>query len=70
MSERNDTQSLVGCLLALAALAIQLPLWACLMFGILDASGAPTWCWVLFWIYVPVCVVLGVIRAIAEAALS
>ena len=60
--------ALAGCLSAILTTLIQLPLFCMILVGLLIASDAPTWTWVLFWIYIPVGVILAVFRALVEGA--
>lgn len=62
----NDTKGAAGCIMSVATLLIHLPLWYALVGGMLAHIGAPTWMWVIFWVYVPVGVVLGVMRSCVE----
>lgn len=64
MSEEKNRAAVLGCL----AIAVQVPLAAVLMVGVLAACEAPTWVWVVFWIYYPVLFVLGIFRALVEVA--
>jgi hypothetical protein len=66
----NDNQpeaAIVGCVWGILTLFIQFPLFCCMLYGVLDASQAPTWVWVLFWIYLPVGLFLGVIGEVFKA---
>lgn len=68
MSEKNKLAG--GCLVLALMLFVQLPLWFVLMYGVIEASGAPTWCWVIYWIYVPVNVVLATVSKVFEILLE
>jgi len=59
--ELSGTET-VGCLMSIWQLLITGPIWLILLFQVLTALGdaIPSWSWVLYWIYVPACV-LGVI---------
>ena len=63
----KEKEAGLGCLIAVLALFIQLPLFCALIYAVLEASAAPTWAWAIFWAYVPVCFILGIFRAVAEA---
>ncbi len=67
MSKESDQAAISGCLATLLTLLIQFPLFCAILFGLLTACDAPTWTWVLFWIYVPIGLVLGCFRAIVDA---
>ena len=54
-----------ACLIGRIALPwLQAILWGVLVWAMLSAASAPTWAWVVFWIYVPV---LGMVTLLAEA---
>ena len=62
MAEQTDQgEQVLGCILALWSLLITGPIWLILLFAILQALGdsVPVWAWVLYWVYVPACV-LGI----------
>jgi hypothetical protein len=48
----------------LFAMFVSLPIWYTLMFQLLKATNIPEWVWVLYWIYVPVTFLLGIITNI------
>ena len=67
MSSNNETASAIGCAFNLAAVCIQAPLYGVLLGGILASCDAPTWTWVIFWIYLPIMFMFGILRGIIEA---
>jgi hypothetical protein len=65
MTETNQDQDssmtakeLAGCAAGNWNLLVNLPMWLILLFGILQTIDAPTWTWILYFIYLP-CNVLG-----------
>lgn len=58
----------LGCIVGIAAIFIMVPLWATMCIGVLIASGAPTWCWVILWIYVPLSFFFQIVAKVVEAA--
>lgn len=66
----NDGQKMAGCLCGLLSLAILLPMSIGLWFGTLTAIEAPTWMWVLFWVYAPAVIILSVLRVIVDEVLK
>lgn len=48
------------------ALFVTLPIWFFLFYKILEAVNASELMWFLFWIYVPVSIIISVISKIAE----
>lgn len=66
MKSDKDELGVAGCLLAVLTLLIQLPLFYAMMFGILQACDAPTWVWVIYWIWVPVGCVLAALQKIID----
>lgn len=67
MSKENDKYVAIGCAFAVATMFIQMPLRGLLLYGILASCDAPTWTWVIFWIYLPVMFVVGLFRGLIEA---
>jgi hypothetical protein len=65
---KDETKSseVVGCGAAALHLACTLPIRAALTFWLLQATAAPTWCWVAFWVYVPVSVAAGCTEHMAK----
>lgn len=66
----KDKDAAIGCLMHLLRLFVLLPLWLSIMFGVLTHIDAPTWLWVVFWIYAPSILVIGLLTGIVEAALK
>lgn len=62
----DEKKQIRGCMASVLSLFIQTPIWGAILYGVLSASGAETWVWVLFWLYLPICVALGMFRAVAE----
>ncbi len=50
----------------LLALFISLPLWMFLLYRILDAVHANELTWFLYWVYVPVTILVSAIAKLAE----
>lgn len=70
MSDKNDNQRAAGCVLGILALFVMLPMSFALWFGVLTAIEAPTWMWVVFWIHVPVTIVVSILRVMVEEILN
>lgn len=66
--DEKERVATVGCLAGLLSLLIQFPLFCLMMFGLLMACDAPTWTWVLFWVYIPVGFILAAFRGVMEWA--
>lgn len=67
MSSDKEKVAITGCVVAIVTLFVQVPLFGAMLYGVIQACEAPGWVWVIFWIYVPVCFLLGVFRSIIEA---
>ena len=59
------TKQKTGCIGAVLQVLIVSPIWLYLLYSVLKAIEATDLQWLLFWIYVPVCILTGIIRAIA-----
>ena len=68
-SDELEPYQLAGCLTAMARLAITLPIWYALLFGILSRIETPAWMWVAFWIYMPVGILLSILEEMIKASL-
>ena len=64
MSENDELKpsQFAGCATAMIRMMVTLPMWYVLLFGIIGRIDAPNWLWILFWVYMPV----GVLLSIAE----
>lgn len=60
----------VSCIGVLLAIGISTPLWYWLLYQILVRVDATPTMWVFYWIYVPVGVVMAMLRAITEGLLA
>ena len=65
-TEEMKSHQLVGCLGACAYLLLCLPLWYCLLFGILFRIDTPVWMWVAYWLYVPSSVSVALLEKLAN----
>lgn len=52
-TEDLETDEFVGCMGAVWWLAVILPMWMILLYQILVSVNAPTYSWILFWMYLP-----------------
>ena len=52
---------------AILGLFVSLPIWFFLMYRVLEAVNATELMWFLYWIYLPVTILVSVITKIAEA---
>ena len=59
------TKQKTGCIGAVLQVLIVSPIWLYLLYSVFKAIEATDLQWFLFWIYVPVCILTGIIRAIA-----
>jgi hypothetical protein len=50
----------------LLGLFIVLPIWLVMLYQIMQASHVADWVWVLYWVYVPVCVLAAIVTKLAE----
>lgn len=48
---------MLGCMFGMVGIVVLLPLWYLMMYAVLDSAQVPTWCWVVFWIHVPLNIV-------------
>lgn len=65
--EKAPADVAVGCIVYGLTILIQTPLFCALMYGVIEASDAPRWVHVIFWIYLPVGILLGFARGMIEA---
>ena len=54
MKEEPKAKDFVGCIAGLFWAVVYMPLWYCLVFGILLKIEADPWMWITFYAYVPV----------------
>ena len=45
-------------------------MWLVLLFALMQANDMPQWAWVLYWCYVPACVLSVVVHTIASQLLK
>ena len=57
-----------SCAIALVAVFITQPIWYYLLFKILQAIGASDLMWFLYWVYLPVGLLLAIVNAIVSSA--
>jgi len=53
----NDAKGAIGCVLGVWHLCVITPMWLFLIYQILEKIQPPVSTWVLFWCYVPACIV-------------
>lgn len=58
----KETRFGIGCI----GLLITLPMWYAIMFGVMKAADAPDWVWLLYWIYVPLGLLIRVLGEYVE----
>jgi len=51
---------------AILGLFITMPIWFFLLYRILEAINASELTWFLYWVYVPVGIIVGVLSKVAE----
>ena len=69
MATPTDKQAaalLSGCVGVFLYLFVQMPLWAILLYVLLDAVHAAPWVWVIYWIYLPVGVLTAFITRLVQ----
>lgn len=67
MADRKTTS---GCLGALLHMFTVFPLWISLVYGVMLASDPEQWVWMVFYAYVPVSVIVAIVRATFEVLAS
>lgn len=67
MSDQRFTAKMgIGCFIAVLGLMVTTPIWYWLIYQILMRVNATTTMWVFFWIYMPVGVLVSILRAVME----
>ena len=57
---------LQGCLWNMLSLALIMPMWYAILWGLLEASQAPTWCWIVYFMYLPSAIVVSFGKVASE----
>ena len=63
-----NTKQKVSCSLTIVRVCITHPIWYLLLFKILQAIGASELMWFLYWVYLPVGLLLAIVNAIVSSA--
>jgi hypothetical protein len=53
-------------ILGLTTLIILLPMWYTLVFQLLQGANVAPWVWSLFWVYMPLGFILGILSKFVE----
>jgi len=56
-----------GCVFGIVWVSVTGPIWYYLLFQILKSVNASDVMWLLYWVYVPVALLVGVLKAIVES---
>ena len=67
MAGESEDKKLLGCLVAFMGIFFVMPLWYYLLYRLLQAAHADTAMWVCYWVYTPLGLLLGMIKALWEA---
>ncbi len=62
MSKDFTGKQAMGCIMAVLALLVSLPLWYVILFYLLYTTQAPPWIWVAYWVYVPIGLIVGILQ--------
>lgn len=62
----TKTKEVAGCLGAVLAMFVTLPMWLVLLFGILSRVDAPVWMWGLYWAYIPTSLCIASISIVVK----
>jgi hypothetical protein len=60
----------IGCAMSIITLCISMPIWYWLLYQILTRVGATDLMWFLYWVYVPVGFVMGIVGKVVEYAFT
>lgn len=69
MNEFPKTK-IIGCILTFISFLFIAPMWFALIFGILWNIDAPTWMWVLYWVWCPLAFMVGFMKGLVVDLLS
>lgn len=64
--DKPDARILSGCVAACWRLFLTIPLFCALMYGLVASVNPPQWVWIVFWIYVPVCIIGGMFSGLVK----
>lgn len=56
----------LGCLLGVIAILVSQPIWYYLLYQVLDRVEASDLMWFLYWVYVPVSILVAIIAKLFE----
>jgi hypothetical protein len=66
MSKESTPRVVVGCFGAFWLLFICFPMWVAMLHGILSACNPPSYVWLLFYVYIPVAFIGGVVQQVLK----
>jgi len=67
---KSDTAKAAGCIFGIVTILVMFPLWIALLYGLLEASSAPQWCWVIFYVYLPISFAMQIARQLIETVVD